>query len=551
MEDRLLNLRRTIEDSLDDLSSPRTSSEAKNHALKSLEKLLASAFVPQSSTEDLDYFLALQYTFECNVPSRILSWIVSSTFRLDLLTNQGTVNPEAEPEVATLTSQLTLALSIIQGVCLTHAPTKIYLGRRYALEVLLDLFLSSRHVSSAPFAGGNTPAAGSPVKPAFGTPLPLASVILDTLLCILVDSSPALRVFEACHGVHAVVKILKRAGTPREVRMKCLEFLYFYLLDETTASLPASAPAPSPATPTPTPAPTAPSTPRQPSTPNANRKPFPNATPVRPMSRYGSSAFSLGSGSFIGSAFSGTHSHSSTSSSSSGGSGGGSRSTSGSSTSSFSSTSSIAGSTARSRSPKKSASLPSSSFTSTSSSSNSTSTSSTSSTAINSTSTPTSSTKIAGTPLGKRTPAQTPARPQPRALLMLRKDLDFVPVSPKRAVVVGEDGAPLGRARGVGAGAGAGGGRESTGARTRTGSRLVGDEDVEAETDGTCGETETETETEGEEGAVDDTERTGRGGEGGGEARTTDEKKKLLATMLGNVEALVEGVRKAGIWGLG
>jgi NADH:ubiquinone oxidoreductase subunit E len=34
--------------------------------LKGLEKLLASAFVPQSSTEDLDYFLALQYTFECN-----------------------------------------------------------------------------------------------------------------------------------------------------------------------------------------------------------------------------------------------------------------------------------------------------------------------------------------------------------------------------------------------------------------------------------------------------------------------------------------------------
>lgn len=32
--------------------------------------------------------------------------------------------------------------------------------------------------------------------------------------------------------------------------------------------------------------------------------------------------------------------------------------------------------------------------------------------------------------------------------------------------------------------------------------------------------------------------------------RTTDEKKELLGTMLGNVDALVEGVRKAGIWGL-
>lgn len=36
-----------------------------------------------------------------------------------------------------------------------------------------------------------------------------------------------------------------------------------------------------------------------------------------------------------------------------------------------------------------------------------------------------------------------------------------------------------------------------------------------------------------------------------GKTRTTEEKKELLGTMLGNVDALVEGVRKAGIWGLG
>jgi hypothetical protein len=33
--------------------------------------------------------------------------------------------------------------------------------------------------------------------------------------------------------------------------------------------------------------------------------------------------------------------------------------------------------------------------------------------------------------------------------------------------------------------------------------------------------------------------------------RTTDQKKELLGELLGNVDALVEGVRKAGIWGLG
>jgi hypothetical protein len=41
--------------------------------------------------------------------------------------------------------------------------------------------------------------------------------------------------------------------------------------------------------------------------------------------------------------------------------------------------------------------------------------------------------------------------------------------------------------------------------------------------------------------------------EGGEETfwKTTEQKKALLGTMLGNVDALVEGVRKAGIWGLG
>ncbi len=46
----------------------------------------------------------------------------------------------------------------------------------------------------------------------------MTSIVLDTLLCILVDASASLRVFEAASGVQAIVKILKRAGTPREVR---------------------------------------------------------------------------------------------------------------------------------------------------------------------------------------------------------------------------------------------------------------------------------------------------------------------------------------------
>jgi len=40
-------------------------------------------------------------------------------------------------------------------------------------------------------------------------------------------------------------------------------------------------------------------------------------------------------------------------------------------------------------------------------------------------------------------------------------------------------------------------------------------------------------------------------GSGNNGIRTAGEKKEILGGLLGNVDALVEGVRKAGIWGLG
>ena len=72
------------------------------------------------------------------------------------------------------------------------------------LQVLLDLLLASRHLPISTDSSNNTPS--------------LSSAVLDTLLCVLVDSPSALRAFERASGVQAIVKILKRAGTPREVR---------------------------------------------------------------------------------------------------------------------------------------------------------------------------------------------------------------------------------------------------------------------------------------------------------------------------------------------
>lgn len=88
------------------------------------------------------------------------------------------------------------------------------------IQVLLDLLVISRHLPSPPHDSKQSTASDGTRTPSEGVapPSPLSNAVLDTLLCILVDSSPSLRVFEDCNGVQTVVKMLKRAHTPRDVR---------------------------------------------------------------------------------------------------------------------------------------------------------------------------------------------------------------------------------------------------------------------------------------------------------------------------------------------
>ncbi|RDX47754.1 hypothetical protein OH76DRAFT_1464930 [Lentinus brumalis] len=236
-----------LQDALDDLVCTRTSTATKGEALVAIEHVLAETSDPRA--EGLPrYFNALQDTFQCNVSSRIIAWTSATTTLLERSLSKASTDHCQKSEVITFASQLAQGMAIIQGVALIHNASKQFLGRRYPLEVLLTLLMVSRHLNPPP------PSASTPASPIAGASptsiatttskspeIPLASIVIDTLLCILVDSIPALRVFEDLNGVQVVVKILKRAGTPREVRMKCLEFLYFYLLDENAPPETASA----------------------------------------------------------------------------------------------------------------------------------------------------------------------------------------------------------------------------------------------------------------------------------------------------------------------
>ncbi|KAJ3932202.1 MAG: cell division control protein 14, SIN component-domain-containing protein, partial [Lentinula lateritia] len=522
--------------------SPRSSSGARTAALKRMEVLIGSAcvqFTSQTPTsgnaEDLHELMRLQDGFECNLPSKLLPWISLSSPKLEYLSqsSKNGLNLDKDDDYSALkelTTQLCLSLSIVQGVALNHPRSKRWLGKIQSLEILVDLLLASRHVPSSI----DSPASSSTSSKRGVTPPSLTSAILDTMLCILVDSTPALRAFEECNGVQAIVKILKRAGSPREVRMKCLEFLYFYLLDETKPSIPTT----SMSTGGSLFPPTVPNTPRENTHSRQNsrsiirgasnssissttsssstssvgsgstapraqsKKPYLNglAAPIRPSpkprSEYGSSTFSF------------PHS-------------------------------SYSGPSVRSEAASEKGYITESSPSSRSNSNH-----------------------LNQAALG------------PRSLMMLAKDVDFVPQSPQKMQTFRRDNdpasaAPRRRTRthsrtrsafALGATSTRISSRASSRERGHSRARSVGRADPEL------------SQKPNQQVELRDTDTTSPGRATTGislsqrdttaevskeglrmdiRARTTEEKKELLGTMLGNVDALVEGVRKAGIWGLG
>jgi hypothetical protein len=107
------------------------------------------------------------------------------------------------------------ALDLIQGMLLLHPSSRKLFAREIHMNVMLDLL-----------DAGNSSA--------------VQSATLLTLVCALIDHPANTRVFEALDGLATVTTLFKRRDTPREVKLKILEFLYFYLMPETptTSSTP-------------------------------------------------------------------------------------------------------------------------------------------------------------------------------------------------------------------------------------------------------------------------------------------------------------------------
>lgn len=124
---------------------------------------------------------------------------------------------------------------------------------------------------------------------------------------------------------------------------------------------------------------------------------------------------------------------------------------------------------------------------------------------------------IASTPPQSPTKANKAREPHSR-LGMLKRDVDFVPMSPKKAQV----------------------------AQLGIGKRRDTKQPNRGRVPSPLGPTSScDTRIEDDEDRVDDPV-----GSPTHQTRSTEDKKRILGQLLGNVDALVEGVKKAGIWGL-
>ncbi|WEW56650.1 hypothetical protein PRK78_002098 [Emydomyces testavorans] len=103
------------------------------------------------------------------------------------------------------------ALDLIQGVLLLHPPSRSLFAREIYMNLLLDLLEPA-----------NCPA--------------IQSSTLLTLVTALLNNPTNTRTFEELDGLLAITSLFKLRSTSREVKLKLVEFLYFYLMPETPLS---------------------------------------------------------------------------------------------------------------------------------------------------------------------------------------------------------------------------------------------------------------------------------------------------------------------------
>lgn len=110
-------------------------------------------------------------------------------------------------------------LTLLQGTLLLHPTSRTIFARQDPMNLLLDLLDASN-------------------------PSTVQAQALLVLVTALLDSPANTRCFESLEGLLTVTSLFKSRTTRQEVKMRTLEFLYFYLMPEAPRHTAASAPQP-------------------------------------------------------------------------------------------------------------------------------------------------------------------------------------------------------------------------------------------------------------------------------------------------------------------
>ncbi|KAI1467972.1 cell division control 14, SIN component [Daldinia caldariorum] len=148
----------------------------------------------QEITDDPAFyeFFKLQEGFEWNVAMRLVN-------TLDRLLARG---GDGSNDLLILS-----ALDLVQGVMLLHPPSKALFSREMHMNLLLDL-----------------------LEPDFCPAIQSATIV--TLVTALIDAPRNTRTFEALDGLLTITSLFRNRCTSRDVKLKLVEFLYFYLMPE-------------------------------------------------------------------------------------------------------------------------------------------------------------------------------------------------------------------------------------------------------------------------------------------------------------------------------
>ncbi|KAL8305949.1 hypothetical protein RB597_003402 [Gaeumannomyces tritici] len=141
-------------------------------------------------------YARLQGRFEYNIASRLIAL-------LEKLLGSG--NEENDLTIIA-------TLDLLHGSLLLHRESRALFRRKPTMELLLDLLEPC-----------NCPA--------------IQQAALLTLVAALLDAPDNLRTLESVDGLLAITSLFKARSTSRQLKLKLMEFLYFYLMPE-TASIP-------------------------------------------------------------------------------------------------------------------------------------------------------------------------------------------------------------------------------------------------------------------------------------------------------------------------